>query len=153
MSVEIETQGIADAIRAEAINSYNAAFDVVEAGHDFLKAIELSAASLHLWRQVGNDQNIAIGYWLYSRALAGAGSGALSVEAANKSLEHLSKIDSPADWLIASLNEGIARAYVAAGDSRADEAIAKTAELVESIEDPGDRELIQGQFKSLLQSQ
>jgi hypothetical protein len=137
-------------IRKEAIAAYNAAFDAVEAGADFLKAIELAAASLYLWRQVGNDQNVAIAYWLYSRALAGAGVGSLAMEAADKSLEHLSKIESPADWLIASLNEGLARAYLAAGDVRADAAIAATAQLIESIEDPEDRALIHGQFVSLL---
>jgi hypothetical protein len=136
-------------LRNEAIATYNTAFDEVEAGQDFLKAIELAAASLHLWRQVGNDQNIAIGYWLYSRALAGAGTGSLAVEAAEKSLEHLTKIESPADWLVASLNEGLARAFVVAHDPRTDLAIAKTADLVEKIEDPEDRELIQGQFNSL----
>jgi hypothetical protein len=137
-------------LRNEAIAAYNAAFDEVEAGADFLKAIELAAASLYLWRQVGNDQNVAIAYWLYSRALAGAGVGSLAMEAADKSLEHLSKIESPADWLIASLNEGLARAYLAAGDAKADGAIVATAQLIESIEDPEDRALIHGQFVSLL---
>jgi RimJ/RimL family protein N-acetyltransferase len=137
-------------IRKEAIAAYNTAFDAVEAGADFLKAIELAAASLYLWRQVGNDQNVAIAYWLYSRALAGAGVGSLAMEAADKSLEHLSKIESPADWLIASLNERLARAYLAAGDMRAEGAIVATAQLIESIEDPDDRALIHGQFVSLL---
>lgn len=136
-------------IRKEAIATYNEAFDLIESGADVIKAVDLAGKSLELWRQVGNDQNMAIGYWLHSRAFAAAGNGHLAIQAAEISLQHLSNIEPPADWLIASLNEGLARAYVAAHDSRAEEAIKKTAELVANIEDFEDRELIQAQFQDL----
>ena len=135
-----------DEIRKEAIAAYNEAFDLIESGADVLRAVDLAGKSLELWRQVGNDQNMAIGYWLHSRAFAAAGNGHLAIQAAETSLQHLSNIESPADWLIASLNEGLARAYVTAKDSRAEEAIKKTAELVANIEDIEDRSLIQAQF-------
>lgn len=139
----------AELIRAEAIKSYNAAVDAVEAGTDSLKAIELAASSLYLWSKVGNDQNLAIGYWLYSRALAVAGVGALAIEAADKSLEHVAKIESPADWLIASVHEGLARAYLSANDSRAATAIKETERLIAQISDDNDRGLIHAQFSSM----
>ncbi len=94
-------------IRKEAVATYNDAFDLIESGADVLKAVDLASKSLELWRQVGNDQNMAIGYWAQSRA------------------------------------------YVAAHDSRADEAIKKTAQLVANIADIEDRELIQAQFSSI----
>lgn len=138
-----------DVIRKEAIATYNEAFDLIESGADVLKAVDLAGKSLELWRQVGNDQNMAIGYWLHSRAFAAADNGHLAIQAAETSLQHLTNIESPADWLIASLNEGLARAYLAANDSRADEAMKKTAELVAKIAEIEDRELIQAQFQTL----
>ncbi len=136
-------------IRKEAIATYNEAFDLIESGNDVLKAVDLAGKSLELWRRVGTDQNMAIGYWLQSRAFASAGNGHLAIQAAEIALQHLYNIESPADWLVASLNEGLARAYVAANDTRADAAIAHTAELIGKIEDIEDRELIQAQFSSL----
>lgn len=136
-------------IRKEAVATYNEAFNLIESGADALKAVDLASKSLELWRQVGNDQNMAIGYWLQSRAFAAAGNGHLAIQAAETSMQHLSNIESPADWLVASLNEGLARAYVAAHDSRADEAIKKTAQLVAKIADIEDRELIQAQSDSI----
>jgi hypothetical protein len=139
-------------IRTLAASAYNSAFEAVEAGNDPLFALELAAASLHLWCKVGNDQNLAIGYWLYSRALIGAQSFHLAIEAAVKSLSHLSVIDSPADWLVASVNEGWARALYLAGDLRSEDAIARTKELIAEIADPEDRTLIATQFASLKES-
>jgi peptidyl-tRNA hydrolase len=136
-------------IRREASATYNEAFDLIESGVDVLRAVDLASKSLELWRHVGNDQNMAIGYWLQSRAFAAAGNGHLAIQAAETSMQHLSNIESPADWLIASVNEGLARAYVAANDSRADEAIKKTAQLVANIADDEDREIIAGQFASI----
>ena len=138
-----------DLIRKEAITAYNAAFQAVEKGDQQLKAIELSAASLYLWRQVGNDQNIAIGYWLYSRALAAAGSGDLAVDAANESMKALARIESPHDWLVASVHEGLARALVVAKDDRADAEITKTAALISKIANSEDRALIEEKFSSI----
>lgn len=136
-------------IRALAASTYNSAFEAVEAGNEPLLALELAAASLQLWRKVGNDQNLAIGYWLYSRALIGAQSLHLAIDAAEKSLHHLSLIETPADWLVASLNEGFARALHAARDTRAADAVAKTEHLISVISDPEDRALIAQQFSTI----
>ena len=136
-------------IRALAASTYNSAFEAVEAGNETLLALELAAASLQLWRKVGNDQNLAIGYWLYSRALIGAQSLHLAIDAAEKSLHHLSLIETPADWLVASVNEGWARALHSAGDARSADAIAKTEQMIANIVDIEDRELIQAQFSTI----
>jgi hypothetical protein len=136
-------------IRKEAIASYNAAYVEHEKGTNELSAIELANTSLHLWRQVGNNQNLAIGYWLLSRIYAQFGHAHLAIETAEESLAHLSAIDEPADWLIASINEGWTRALIAAGDVRADAARAKTRDLIASIADSEDRELIGAQFEEI----
>jgi ribosomal protein S18 acetylase RimI-like enzyme len=136
-------------IKREAISTYNKAFDLHESGNDDLAAIELANASIHLWRQVGNDQNLAIGYWLASRIYAQFGHSKLAIATSEKSLHHLDQIDKPADWLIASIHEGWARALVSADDPRAKTAIEKTRELIANIADIEDRALIESQFSSI----
>lgn len=136
-------------IRALAASSYNDAFEAVEAQADPLRAVELAATSLNLWRQVGNAQNLAIGNWLYSRALAKAGAGQLAIAAAEAALRHTAEIAQPADWLIASAREGLARALVAAEDPRATAAVADALAAIADIADPADRALIAGQIADL----
>jgi hypothetical protein len=138
-----------ETLRKEAIATYNEAFDSHETGSNEFKAIELAHASIYLWRQVGNDQNLAIGFWLLSRIYAQFGHATLAIEASEISLGHLAAIDSPADWLVASINEGWARALVASKDSRAAVALDETRELIAKIADIEDRELIQAQFSSI----
>jgi hypothetical protein len=136
-------------LRSEAIDSYNAAFEEHEKGTDEMRAIELASASLHLWRQVGNEQNLAIGYWLLSRIYAQFDHPQIAIKASEQSLKHLSAIDAPADWLIASIHEGWARALAAANDPRFEEAVEKAGEYIGKIADIEDRALIEGQFSSI----
>ena len=138
-----------EGIRELAASTYNAAFETVEAADDLPLAIELAATSLHLWRQVGNSQNFAIGCWLYSRALAVADVGTLAVQVAAECMQHVSEIENPPDWLVASSLEGWARALVAAGDERAAAAIESARTSIAAILDPSDRALIQSQFSDL----
>jgi tetratricopeptide (TPR) repeat protein len=137
-------------IRKEAVATYNKAFDAHEDGSDELAAIELANASIYLWRQVGDNQNLAIGYWLLSRIYAQFSRADLAIKAAEKALDHLAAIESPDDWLIASINECWTRALVEAEDSRAAEAIEKTTQLIKAIADPDDRALIDSQFSDLV---
>jgi len=127
-----------------AKTTYNQAFDLVEAG-DGIKALELAATSLHLWRQVGTDQNVAIGLWLYSRALVVVGAQQAAIEAATESVR-LAKLVGT-DWLVASGLEGLARATKGTSDFNANRASA--AEAIEAIADPEDRQLIADQFADL----
>jgi len=133
-----------DVLLALAKTTYNQAFDLVEAGEG-LKALELAATSLHLWRQVGTDKNVAIGLWLYSRALLGVGAKQAAIEAVTESVR-LAKLDGT-DWLIASGLEGLARATAGTFDFEANRAAA--AKAIATIADPEDRQLIESQFADL----
>jgi ribosomal protein S18 acetylase RimI-like enzyme len=139
-----------NALKNEAIATYNEAFNLHESGSDELAAIESANASIHLWRQVGTDENLAIGYWLASRIYAQFGHSKLAIATSEKSLHHLDQVEKPAEWLIASIHEGWARALVSADDPRAEAAIGKTRELIANISDAGDRELIESQFSTLV---
>lgn len=138
--------------RKLAASTYNEAFEAVEAANspaDALWALELAATSLNLWRRIGTEQNLAIGLWLYSRALVRAGAADLAVVAAKASLAHTENIDAPADWLVASGLEGYARALIAAKSEHAAKALADALAAIEAIADAADRELIAGQAADL----
>ena len=130
-----------------ASTAYNRAFELVEEGkdEDVLEGLELAATSLNLWRRVGTDKNVAIGLWLYSRALTKAGARGLAITAATECVR-LAKIDAT-DWLVASSLEGFARA-VKNTDAFA-QACAAAEEAISRISDPDDRKLIADQFSDL----
>lgn len=140
---------MSEEIRKVASALYGQAFDAYEAGDNPLWATELAATSLNLWRQIGTDQNLAIGCWLYSRTLLQGGAVDLALVAIRNSLTHLNAIDEPADWLVASCLEGYARALNAAGVAEAIEALDQAAAAIEAIADPEDRALIASQFADL----
>jgi hypothetical protein len=131
-------------ILALAKSTYNQAFELVEAGQGF-KALELAATSLHLWRQVGTDKNVAIGLWLYSRALLGVGAQDAAAEAARDSVR-LAKIDGT-DWLIASALEGLARATQ--GSAGFEVNCMAAADAIAAIANSKHRALIASQFADL----
>lgn len=134
-------------IRSIAIETYNEAFGfVVEnpSGNE-LVGLELAATSLNLWRRVGNQQNLAIGLWLYSRALVKVGAQEAAISAAQASVEIAETLET--DWLLASSLEGLTRATVGTTAFALNKERAEAA--IETIVDPEDRELIEGQFADL----
>ena len=141
-----------DEIREMAKKAYNEAYEAVDSMENPSWAVELAATSLNLWRRVGTEQNLAIGCWLYSRALAKSGAGALALQVARNCLTHVDAIDEPADWLRASALEGYARALHAASDERFTAALAQAQEAIAELSSDSDRELIGGQLADLLEA-
>ena len=140
-------------IRKLAASTYNEAFEAVAGANSASEAIwalELAATSLNLWRRVGTERNLAIGLWLYSRALVKAGAPAAAVQAAKSSLKHTENVEDAPDWMIASGLEGYARALVAAKHEDAAKAIQAAKDAVAAISTTEDRELIAGQLADLL---
>jgi hypothetical protein len=136
-----------DELRKTAADTYNRAFELIIEGDQtsLLEGLELAATSLNLWRRVGRENNVAIGLWLYSRALHKAGMQTLAIEAAEESVR-LARV-SEIDWLIASSLEGLTRAsqnernFISLRD--------KTERAISAISDPQDRKLIESQFSDL----
>lgn len=137
-------------IRAMAAASYDQAYEAVESQENPAWAVELAATSLNLWRRVGNEQNLSIGCWLYSRALSKAGAHQAAIAVANNMLSHLAAIDDPADWLVASAHEGWARALGGAMDERFESALKQALASIDAIKELADRQLIQSQISDLL---
>lgn len=137
-------------IRQLAANTYNLAFEEVEAWHNPARAVELAATSLNLWRKVGTAKNISIGCWLYSRALSKAGAAMLALEAIRESLQASQELEAPEDWLVASALEGYARALKCAGSPEFQGALDSALRAIDAIKDEADRQLIAGQIADLL---
>jgi hypothetical protein len=137
-------------IRAMASATYNEAYEAVESQENPAWAVELAATSLNLWRRVGNEQNLSIGCWLYSRALSKAGAHEAAIAVANNMLSHLAAIDEPADWLVASAHEGWARALGGAMDERFAVALEQAKASIAAIQAEAHRQLIQSQIADLL---
>lgn len=130
-----------------AKSTYNRAYELVIEGRpeDLLEGLELAATSLHLWRTQGTDKNVAIGLWLYSRALQKAGSIELAIEAASKCVAIAEQLG--IDWMLASSLEALTRATQNSPSFAENRARAISA--IAAITDPADKALIDSQFQDL----
>lgn len=74
--------------------------------------LNLAHASRYHWSVIGKPSNFAIGDWQISRVYSALNQKEMAVHFAKTSLETCRKNDL-SGWLLASANEGMARAYVA----------------------------------------
>jgi hypothetical protein len=134
-------------LTAEAKRTYNLAWELVIEGTEdqALLGLEVAAASLHLWRQVGTTQNEAIGLWMLSRALEQIGAQAAAFKSAQESLALAEDLE--VDWLIASALEALTRA--SRGTSEHSMYFSRAVAAIEAINDPEDRRLFSDQFADL----
>ena len=130
-----------------AKSTYNRAYELVIEGkqEDLLQGLELAATSLQLWRSVGTEKNVAIGLWLYSRALQKSGAKELALEAASQCVEIAETL--AIDWMLASSLEALARA--AQGTEQFEEIRNRAIIAISSIKDDKDKTLIESQFQDL----
>ncbi len=109
----------------------------------------LAFVSRYHWSFVGSDEQSIVGDWMISRAAAAIGDVAVSLNFAQHAFDAAQDADVP-DWLLASVHEGLARAYAATGDVRArDEWYEAAAELVGQISDDESRSVIADQLDSV----
>jgi hypothetical protein len=138
--------------RRIAVASYNRCWELLEgerSDDDDRELLMLAFVSRYHWTLVGGEEQAVIGDWMISRAAAAIGDGALSLNFAQHALDVAQDSDVP-DWLLASVHEGLARAYAANGDARArDEWYAAAAKLVDQIDDDEWRSLIADQLDSV----
>ena len=144
-----------DSQRQVAVALFNRVWDLLDAG-DARSAdatdemIDAAHASRFLWRQIGGVEQAIVGEWQISRAYAAAGLGHEAVRHADTSLALLEGDPDVPDWLPASVHEGRARAFLAAGEAEsAALAHASAHAALLDIADPEDRELIAAQLAEL----
>ncbi len=129
-----------DLIDAGAARSADATDEMIDAAH----------ASRYLWRQIGGLEQAIVGEWQISRTYAAAGIGTEAVRHAQISLLLLESDPDVPDWLTASVHEGRARAYLAAGEAEAAVLAFRSAHAaLLDIADPDDRDLVASQLAEL----
>jgi hypothetical protein len=139
--------------RATAVAAYNRCWDLldVEDRTPDQDAALLSAAfaSRYHWVEEGGDEQLVVADWMVSRAAAAVGEGGLAVAFALRALAGAAAGTYPA-WLRASVQEGAARAYAAAGVAgRRAEHLALARAALEQEPDPENRQVIEDQLATV----
>ena len=139
--------------RTVAAATFNRCWELLETNgrtseqdHELLTA---AFASRYHWSSIGDVDQLITSDWMVSRAAAAVGEAALAVTFAT--LAHdAAEGASVTDWLLASTAEGLARAFLAAGElERSREWARRAQQLVEVIADEESREVIAGQLADL----
>jgi hypothetical protein len=142
--------------RKVAVALFNRVWDLLDAGSgrsadETAEMIDAAHASRLLWRRIGGIEQAVVGEWQISRAYASAGLGDEAVRHADLAWSLLAGAEHEVpDWVAASVQEGRARAYLAAGDGpSASAAITEAARLAALVADPEDRDLVEAQIAEL----
>ena len=111
--------------------------------------IHCAHASRYHWGEIGEPVNLARGEWQCSRVYAVLGRAEPALWHARRCVA-IYEADGIAGWDIASGYEAMARAYLTAGDLAEVAAWkAKARPRSTSIDDPDDREVIEGDLATL----
>jgi hypothetical protein len=139
--------------RSLAVRLFNQTWELLEqtdrgpAGDRAMLASAM-ASRLH-WEGIGTDENLAAGDWLVAHVASHLGYADLALDFAAAAHERAMSADVPA-WLLASTQEGLARAHAVAGhpDER-DQWAEDARRSLEAVDDDEDRELIESQLATV----
>jgi hypothetical protein len=136
-----------------AVNRYNHCWTLLEKEHrtsdEDDELLESSFVQHYHWFLAGGPDQFVMADWMVSRAAAATGHGDLALHYAQLAYDRAQTPSTP-DWLLASVAEGVARAYATSGDAaQRDHWFAVAKELVDMIVDREDRELIDSQLSSV----
>jgi hypothetical protein len=139
--------------RTIAVQQFNHCWELLEkddrSASEDANLITSAFASRYHWSLVGDSGRFVTADWMVSRAAAAIAEGDLAVRFALLAYERSLTSGTP-DWLRASVAEGLARAYAAAGDiAERDNWWAEAEVLVSVISDAESRELIESQLRSV----
>jgi hypothetical protein len=142
-----------EAQRALAVRLFNRTWELLErpdrdsAGDRAMLASAL-ASRLH-WEDIGTDENLAAGDWLVAHVASHLGYADLALDFAAAAHERAAESDVPR-WLLASSQEGLARAHAVAGHPDERDRWAEAARsTLEDVDDTEDRELIESQLATV----
>ncbi len=113
--------------------------------------IHAAHVSCYVWSQIGTPANGARGEWQCARVYATLGRAEPALWHAGRCLE-LNEVGGEGfeDWDLPSAQQGMAHAHLAAGDREEAQRWAERARAeLARVEDPEDRELIEGQISEL----
>jgi hypothetical protein len=139
--------------RALAVRLFNRTWELLEqpdrdpAGDRVMLATAM-ASRLH-WDGIGTEENLAAGDWLVAHIASHLGYADLALDFAAAAHELAAGADVPR-WLLASTQEGLARAHAVAGHAgERDRWAAEARSTLEGVDDAEDRELIESQLATV----
>ncbi len=140
--------------RALAVALFNRTWELLEQDRDDAADRTLLATSLASrlhWDGIGTDENYAAGDWLVAHVASHLGHADLALDFASAALERATAAgDGVPLWLVASTQEGMARAHAVAGhDDERDRWAADARRTLEEVDDEEDRELIESQLATV----
>ena len=140
--------------RALAVRLFNRTWELLESSRNAAAERELLATALASrlhWQDVGTDENLAAGDWLVAHVASHLGYADLALDFAAAAHERATTADPPVElWLVASTQEGMARAHAVAGhDQERDQWAADARATLDGVDDDEDRELIESQLATV----
>jgi len=140
--------------RALAARLFNRTWELLESSRDAAGDREMLACALASrlhWEGIGTDENLAAGDWLVAYVASHLGYADLALDFATAAHERASTADPPVPlWLVASTEEGLARAHAVAGhDDERDRWAADARATLTGVDDDEDRELIESQLDTV----
>jgi hypothetical protein len=139
--------------RTFAAAAFNRSWDLIDkpdrSSEDDAELLAAVFASRYHWEPIGNDENKAVGDWQIAHAASHLNLPQIAMTYATFALER-TQASERSDWLLASCYEGVARAHAVAGDTaERDRFIALARAVLDTIDDPEDRELIESQISTI----
>jgi len=139
--------------RIFAASSFNQAWDLIEAtdrdAEDDAAMLAATFASRYHWEVVGTDENRVVGDWQIAHIASLLGYAPLALAFARAALD-LAVEQGFEGWRLASCHEGMARAHACAGnDSERDRHVRTARVLLDNVDDPGERSLVEAQLESV----
>jgi hypothetical protein len=136
-----------------AKTAFNRAWDLIDregrTAADEREMLLMTAAARYLWESVGGDEQKVIADWQVAHVLSWLGCGDLALGFAEAALQRAEE-NNWSDWRLASCFEGMARAHATLGNSDDRDSYAeKCRDVLASIEDEEDREIVAGQLATV----
>jgi len=133
--------------------TFNRAWELIEkpnrSPEEDAEMLATTFASRYHWAQVGGDEQRATGEWQIAHIASLLHLPDLALRYARSTLE-VTERNGWGDWRLASAYEGMARAHAAAGDAaERDRHVALSKEILETVEDPEDRNQIAEQLQTV----
>lgn len=140
--------------RALAVGLFHRTWELLESTRDAAADRELLATALASrlhWQGIGTDENYAAGDWLVAHVASHLGYADLALDHAAAAHERATTAEPPVPlWLVASTQEGMARAHAVAGhDEERDRWAGDARRTLEGVDDREDRELIESQLATV----
>lgn len=139
--------------RTFATAAFNRSWDLIDKADrspdDDAELLRAVFASRFHWDAIGDDENRAVGDWLIAHAASHLRLPQLALTFSNAALDR-TVAAGRTDWLLASCHEGVARAHAVAGNPvERDRHIELARAVLETVEDPEDRELVESQLNAI----